>query len=246
VRIFVMGANRWRSAETWPLPGTHYRKLYLHSAGKANSVHGDGWLSADKPEDVGDDEAATDAFTYDPTDPVPSIGGRFQASVPGGPYDQRPLLGRPDVLVYTTAPLKKDVEVTGPITVTLYAASSARDTDFVAKLDDVYPDGTSMLIEYGVQRARYRDSETHPTLIEPGRTYRYNIHVWPTSNLFKAGHRIRIEISSSNFPMYDRNPNTGHAFAQDTALQIADQTIFHDDDHPSSVTLPIVEDEQDD
>jgi hypothetical protein len=102
-------------------------------------VHGDGWLSADKPEDVGDDEAATDAFTYDPTDPVPSIGGRFQASVPGGPYDQRPLLGRPDVLVYTTAPLKKDVEVTGPITVTLYAASSARDTDFVAKLDDVYP-----------------------------------------------------------------------------------------------------------
>jgi putative CocE/NonD family hydrolase len=246
VRIFVMGANRWRSAETWPLPGTHYRKLYLHSGGKANSVHGDGWLSADKPEDVGDDEAATDAFTYDPTDPVPSIGGRFQASVPGGPYDQRPLLGRPDVLVYTTAPLKKDVEVTGPITVTLYAASSARDTDFVAKLDDVYPDGTSMLIEYGVQRARYRDSETHPTLIEPGRTYRYNIHVWPTSNLFKAGHRIRIEISSSNFPMYDRNPNTGHAFAQDTALQIADQTIFHDDDHPSSVTLPIVEDEQDD
>ncbi len=246
VRIFVMGANRWRSAETWPLPGTNYRKLYLHSGGKANSVHGDGWLSADKPEDVGDDEAATDAFTYDPTDPVPSIGGRFQASVPGGPYDQRPLLGRPDVLVYTSAPLKKDVEVTGPITVTLYAASSARDTDFVAKLDDVYPDGTSMLIEYGVQRARYRDSETHPTLIEPGRTYRYNIHVWPTSNLFKAGHRIRIEISSSNFPMYDRNPNTGHAFAQDTALQIADQTIFHDDDHPSSVTLPIVEDEQED
>jgi len=246
VRIFVMGANRWRSAETWPLPGTKYRKLYFHSGGKANSVHGDGWLSADKPEDVGDGEAATDAFTYDPTDPVPSIGGRFQASVPGGPYDQRPLLGRPDVLVYTTAPLKKGVEVTGPITVTLYAASSARDTDFVAKLDDVYPDGTSMLIEYGVQRARYRDSETHPTLIQPGLPYRYNIHVWPTSNLFKAGHRIRIEISSSNFPMYDRNPNTGHAFAQDAVLQIADQTIFHDEDHPSSVTLPIVEDGQED
>jgi len=246
VRVFVMGANRWRSADTWPLPDTKYRKLYLHSGGNANSVHGDGWLSAARPEDVGDDEAATDAFTYDPADPVPSIGGRFQASVPGGPYDQRPLLDRPDVLVYTTAPLKKDVEVTGPITVTLYAASSARDTDFVAKLDDVYPDGTSMLIEYGVQRARYRDSETRPTLIEPGRVYRYNIHVWPTSNLFKAGHRIRIEISSSNFPMYDRNPNTGHAFAQDAVLQIADQTIFHDEDHPSSVTLPIVGGEQDD
>jgi len=245
VRIFVMGANQWRSAETWPVPGTRYRKLYLHSGGNANSVHGDGWLNAEKPKRVGHGEAATDSFTYDPTDPVPSIGGRFQASVPGGPYDQQPLLGRPDVLVYTTAPLKKDVEVTGPITVTLFAASSARDTDFVAKLDDVYPDGTSMLIEYGVQRARYRDSESHPTLIEPGRIYRYDIHVWPTSNLFKAGHRIRIEISSSNFPMYDRNPNTGHAFAQDAVLQIADQTIFHEEDHPSSVTLPIVG-EQDD
>jgi len=244
VRIFVMGANRWRSADTWPLPDTKYRKLYLHSGGNANSVHGDGWLSAEKPKHVG--RAATDSFTYDPTDPVPSIGGRFQASVPGGPYDQRPVLERPDVLVYTTAPLKKDVEVTGPITVTLYAASTARDTDFVAKLDDVYPDGTSMLIEYGVQRARYRDSETRPTLIEPGRIYRYDIHVWPTSNLFKAGHRIRIEISSSNFPMYDRNPNTGHAFAQDAELQIADQIIFHDKDHPSSVTLPIVEGDQHD
>ena len=245
VRIFVMGANKWRSAQTWPLPGTEYRKLYLHSGGQANSVHGDGWLSAEKPGKGHDGEVATDAFTYDPTDPVPSIGGRFQASVPGGPFDQRPLLGRPDVLVYTTAPLARDTEVTGPITVTLYAASTARDTDFVAKLDDVYPDGTSMLIEYGVQRARYRSSETKPSLIEPGRVYRYAIHVWPTSNLFKAGHRIRIEISSSNFPMYDRNPNTGHAFAQDAALQIADQTIFHDEDHPSSVTLPIVDSERD-
>jgi len=150
------------------------------------------------------------------------------------------------VLVYTTAPLKKGVEVTGPITVTLYAASSARDTDFVAKLDDVYPDGTSMLIEYGVQRARYRDSETHPTLIKPGRTYRYNIHVWPTSNLFKAGHRIRIETLQQQFPHVRSQPEHRHAFAQDAVLQIADQTIFHDEDHPSSVTLPIVEDEQDD
>jgi putative CocE/NonD family hydrolase len=254
VRIFTMGANEWRSADSWPLPGTRYEKLYLHSRGNANTSDGDGWLSARAPRGERGEgrghgkhrEAATDSFTYDPTDPVPSIGGRFQASVPGGPYDQRPLLGRPDVLVYTTEPLAKDTDVTGPIAVTLYAASSARDTDFVAKLEDVYPDGTSMLIELGIQRARYRESETHPTLIEPGRIYRYDIHVWPTSNLFKAGHRIRLEISSSNFPMWDRNPNTGHTFAQDAELRIADQTIFHDEDHPSSVTLPIVHSKDDD
>ncbi len=116
----------------------------------------------------------------------------------------------------------------GPITVTLYASSSAKDTDWTAKLDDVYRDGRSMLIEYGIQRARYRSSETHPTLIQPGRIYKYTIHVWPTANMFKAGHRIRLEISSSNFPMYDRNPNTGHPFAQDSVLQTAEQTIYHD------------------
>lgn len=250
VRIFVMGANKWRTADEWPLPGTVYRKFYLHSLGTANTSSGDGWLSTRKPEVDGDapeesrrkvGEAVTDNYTYDPANPVPSIGGRFQASVPGGPYDQRPLLGRPDVLVYTTPPLEKNVEVTGPITVTLYASSSATDTDFTAKLDDVYPDGTSMLIEYSIQRARYRKSETNPTLIEPGKIYKYMIHVWPTSNLFKAGHRIRLEISSSNFPMFDRNPNTGHPFAQDADLQTAEQTVYHDIHHPSEVTLPIVE-----
>lgn len=249
VRIFVMGANKWRTANQWPLPGTVYQKYYLHSKGDANTVSGDGWLSTKKPE-VNDDaharsrrrieEAAIDRYTYNPADPVPSIGGRFQASVPGGPYDQRPVLGRPDVLVYTTAPLENDVEVTGPISVTLYASSSAKDTDFTAKLDDVYPDGTSMLIEYGIQRARYRDSGTNPTLIKPGKIYEYKIKVWPTSNLFKAGHRIRLEISSSNFPMWDRNPNTGHPFAQDAAMQEADQTIYHDIHHPSHITLPII------
>jgi putative CocE/NonD family hydrolase len=251
VRIFVMGANKWRTANEWPLPGTVYQKYYLHSTAGANTASGDGWLSTKKPE-VNDDaparsrrrieEAATDRYTYDPADPVPSIGGRFQASVPGGPYDQRPVLGRPDVLVYTTAPLENDVEVTGPISVTLYASSSATDTDFTAKLDDVYPDGTSMLIEYGIQRARYRDSGTNPTLIKPGKIYEYKINVWPTSNLFKTGHRIRLEISSSNFPMWDRNPNTGHPFAQDAALQEADQVIYHDIHHPSHITLPIMSD----
>jgi uncharacterized protein len=236
VRIFVMGANKWRNADSWPIPGTRYQRYYLHSAGHANSARGDGRLSRRRPPRV----AATDRFTYDPTRPVPSIGGRFQASVPGGPYDQGPVLRRPDVLVFTSARLQHDVEVTGPITVTLWARSSARDTDWTAKLDDVYPQGASMLIEYGIQRARYRASETHPTLIRPGRTYRYTIHVWPTSNLFKAGHRIRLEISSSNFPMYDRNPNTGHRFAHDAQLRTARQTIYHDAHHPSAITLPIV------
>ena len=248
VRIFVMGANKWRTADAWPIPGTEYRKYYLHSQGEANTVSGDGWLSTKKPEKDGGGrgsrrgvrEAPTDTFEYDPSDPVPSIGGRFQASVPGGPYDQRPVLERPDVVVYTSAPLERDLEVTGPITVTLYASSSARDTDFVAKLDDVYPDGTSMLIELGIQRARYRESSTRPTLIKPGKIYKYTIHVWPTSNVFKAGHQIRLEITSSNFPMWDRNPNTGHAFAQDAELRIAHQVIYHDEDHPSEITLPIV------
>jgi hypothetical protein len=249
VRIFVMGANKWRTANQWPLPGTVYQKYYLHAAISANTADGDGWLSTKKPRVNADapagsdrdfEETATDSYEYDPANPVPSIGGRFQASVPGGPYDQRPVLGRPDVLVYTTAPLENDVEVTGPISVTLYASSSATDTDFTAKLDDVYPDGTSMLIEYGIQRARYRDSGTNPTLIKPGKIYEYKINVWPTSNLFKAGHRIRLEISSSNFPMWDRNPNTGHPFAVDADMQVAYQTIYHDIHHPSHITLPIM------
>ena len=240
VRIFVMGANKWRTAEQWPLPGTISRTYYLQSGGNANSSSGDGRLSTTRPVAPIEAPTATDRYTYDPENPVPSIGGRFQASVPGGPYDQRPVLDRSDVLVYTSPPLAEDVEVTGPIAVTLYASSSARDTDFTAKLDDVYPDGTSMIITYGIQRARYRDSAVSPSLIEPGKIYRYTINVWPTSNLFKAGHRIRLEISSSNFPMWDRNPNTGHAFGQDTELKSAEQVVYHDRAHPSAITLPVV------
>ena len=236
VRVFVMGANKWRTSNDWPIEGTEYRKYYLHSKGAANTASGDGTLDTKKP----DAEGPADQYKYDPKDPVPSIGGRFQQVVPPGPRDQRPLLTRSDVLVYTTPPLENDVEVTGPIAVTLYAASSATDTDFTAKLDDVHPDGTSMLISYGIQRARYRESQARQSLIKPGQTYKYTIQVWPTSNLFKAGHRMRVEISSSNFPMFDRNPNTGHPFGQDSELKIADQTIFHDKDRPSMITLPIV------
>jgi len=236
VQIFVMGADKWRTSDTWPLRGTQYVRYYLHSLGGANSAKGNGSLSTKKISPRG---AAADRYIYNPRKPVLSIGGRFQSSVPGGPYDQRPLLGRNDILVFTTPPLRHKLAVIGPITVTLYASSSARDTDWTAKLDDVYPEGTSMLIEYGIQRARYRNSETHPTLIHPGRIYKYTIHVWPTANLFKPGHRIRLEISSSNFPMYDRNPNTGDPFAQNATLKTARQTVYHDPAHPSHMTLPI-------
>jgi uncharacterized protein len=237
VRVFVMGANKWRTANTWPVPGTVYRDYYLGSMGNANTLTGTGTLSTSPPAPTG---SATDHYVYDPANPAPSFGGRFQASVPFGPLDQRLIEQRPDVLVYSTPALGQNTEVTGPITVTLYAASSAPDTDWTAKLTDVYPDGTSMLIEYGIQRARYRVSETEPTLITPNQIYKYTIEVWPTSNLFKAGHQIRLEISSSNFPMWDRNPNTGHPFAQDAQLQTANQTIYHDAEHPSAVTLPIM------
>jgi putative CocE/NonD family hydrolase len=232
-----MGANTWRTANEWPVEGTQFRAYYLHSKGGANTASGDGTLDNAKPAEP----TQPDKYKYDPNDPVPSIGGRFQNATPGGPMDQRPLLNRQDVLVYTTAVLQKDTEVTGPIAVTLYAASSATDTDFIAKLDDVYPDGTSMIIAYGIQRARYRESDSNPTLIKPGTIYKYTIHVWPTSNQFKAGHQIRLEITSSSEPMWDRNPNTGHPLFQDAEVKVAEQTIFHDTDHPSMITLPIVE-----
>ncbi|WP_242904785.1 CocE/NonD family hydrolase [Actinomadura terrae] len=235
VKVFVMGANKWRTANAWPIPGTVNTKYYLNSEGSANTITGDGTLSTTPPSG----RREPDRYRYDPDNPVPSFGGRFQSSVPGGPQDQRLIEQRPDVLVYNTPTLEKDTEVTGPISVTLYASSSAKDTDFTAKLTDVAQDGTSMLIQYGIQRARYRDSLEHPSLIKPGKVYKYTIKIWPTGNVFKAGHKLRLEISSSNFPMYDRNPNTGKEFGTDRHTRVADQTIYHDADHPSSITLPI-------
>ncbi|WP_084265424.1 CocE/NonD family hydrolase [Actinomadura macra] len=236
VKVFVMGANKWRTADSWPIPGTANTTYYLHSKGDANTANGGGTLDTTAPAT---DEKA-DQYQYDPANPVPSVGGRFQSSVPGGPRDQRSVEQRPDVLVYSTPRLTKDTEVTGPISVTLYARSSAKDTDWTAKLTDVQPDGTSMLVRDGIQRARYRVSLEKPELITPGEVYKYTIKLWPTSNMFKAGHRIRLEISSSNFPMYDRNPNTGGKFGTDTTTQPASQTVLHDPEHPSSITLPIM------
>jgi putative CocE/NonD family hydrolase len=184
-----------------------------------------------------------DHFLYDPRHPVPTRGGAlccWPGALPQGAYDQTPVESREDVLVYTTPPLTADVEVTGPVLVTLYAASSAVDTDFTAKLVDVHPSGFAQNLTDGIIRARYRQSTVRPEPIEPGKVYTYTIDLWATSNVFKAGHRIRLEISSSNFPRFDRNPNTGGALATETELLPAIQTIHHDGTYPSHVTLPII------
>ncbi|MDP6349409.1 MAG: CocE/NonD family hydrolase [Chloroflexota bacterium] len=154
--------------------------------------------------------------------------------------DQRPVEERPDVLCYTSPPLDADMEVTGPIKVTLFASSSAPDTDFTAKLVDVYPFGRAVNIVDGIVRARYREGPTDPSPIEPGRIYEYKIDLGPTANVFRRGHRIRLEVSSSNFPHYDCNPNTGHEFGKDARVRVAEQTVLHSDAYRSHVVLPVV------
>jgi uncharacterized protein len=238
VRLFVMGENAWRSESEWPLARTRYTPYYLRSDGRANSLRGDGVLSLDAP---GGDPP--DCYVYNPRDPVPTRGGQLCCSssfLGGGAFDQRPVEERSDVLVYTTPALSSPVEVTGPITVRLWAATSVADTDFTAKLVDVAPDGYARNLTDGIIRARYREGTDRPRPIEPGRAYEYTIDLWATSNLFKAGHRIRLEIASANFPRFDRNLNTGHALGQDAEMQPALQTILHDAEHPSHVILPII------
>ena len=232
VRIFVMGENRWRDEQEWPLARAQSTAYYLASSGRANTAAGNGTLSPRQSS-----LAPQDSFVYDPSNPVPTgaLGGYSRT-----PSDQRQTESREDVLVYTTATLAEAIEVTGPITVKLWVASSARDTDFTAKLVDVFPDGTARAINDGILRARYRDSKTHPALLTPGQPVEITIDVGATSNLFKAGHRIRLDISSSNFPRFDRNPNTGGPFGEDSKLLRADQTILHDANHPSRLILPVV------
>ena len=238
VRIFVMGANVWRDEGEWPLSRTRYVNYYLHSNGNANTLNGDGSLS---PEAPGDEP--WDAFLYNPVNPVPTRGGGLcchEAAYPPGAFDQREVESRADVLVYSTPPLEKDTEVTGPVTVTLWAASSAVDTDFTAKLVDLCPCGGAINLTDGIIRAKYRESTTQARLIKPDEVYEYKIDLWATSNVFKAGHSIRLEISSSNFPRFDRNPNTGSALGEDTALRPASQMVLHNSRYPSCVTLPVI------
>jgi putative CocE/NonD family hydrolase len=232
IRLFVMGENRWRDEEAWPLARAKPTRYYLHSRGRANTLRGDGRLTLEAP-----DAQPPDRFTYDPWDPVPTSPAPAYSRLPA---DQRTIEERHDVLVYTTEPLSQPVEVTGPITLTLWVSSSARDTDFTGKLVDVLPDGTARLLADGILRTRYRHSNTTLTLLEPHTPTELTIDLGVTSNLFKAGHRIRLEVSSSNFPRFDRNPNTGGPFGEETHLARADQTIFHDPARLSRLTLPVV------
>lgn len=265
VRIFVMGtgdgkinyAGRinhggyWRHEETWPLPATEFIPYYLHANGS---------LSPNSPNSP--DSKVPSCFTFDPKDPVPTIGGGISAADPimrPGAFDQRgrsdffgckdtlPLGARSDVLPFETSSLENAIEISGSITVKLWASSSAKDTDFTAKLIDVYPpsadhpDGLAMNLSDSIIRARYRNSWEKAELLEPGHIYEFTFELYPTSNVFKAGHRIRLDISSSNFPRFDVNPNTGGALGKERRFEIAHQSIYHDKEHPSQVILPVIQ-----
>ena len=238
VQIFVMGENVWRDEDEWPLARAENVSYYLHSRGKANTLNGNGSLSPDSPGDE-----PPDVYVYNPIDPVPTSGGGLccdPGHMDSGAFDHRSIETREDVLVYSTPPLSEDVEVTGPITVTLFASSSAPDTDFTAKLLDVGDCGFARNLTDGIIRARYRTPRTPASLIQPGQVYEYTIDLWATSNLFKKGHQIRLEISSSNFARFDRNMNTGEPIGADGHFVTALQTVFHSSEYPSHVTLPIV------
>jgi len=232
IKIFVMGDNTWRYEQEWPLARTEFTPFCLHSQGEANSLNGDGSLNRQQPATENPDR-----YIYDPANPVTDYTGR------SGPRDQRPVEVRNDVLVYTSKPLESDLEATGPIEAEIWASSSAKDTDFVVKVTDVYPDGTSQNITpplSGILRARYRESESKPQLLSPGKIYKFTIGLMYTSHVFKAGHRIRVSITSSYFPYIDRNLNTSHPFGEDAEFVKAVQTIYHDEKHPSRVILPII------
>jgi putative CocE/NonD family hydrolase len=237
VHIFVMGDNKWRDEDSWPLERAKETRYFLHSAGKANTASGDGALSTEPGH-----SQSPDTFVYDPGNPVPTVGGPLCCSIQiePGARDQKDVEARPDVLVYSTPPLDQDTEVTGPVTLDLYAKSSAVDTDFTAKLVDVGPNGFAQNLTEGILRAVYRESTSAPTPIVPGQVYEYKIDVWSTSNVFLKGHRIRLEVSSSNFPRFDRNLNTGKTAAESSEFVKATNTILHDPEHPSALLLPIV------
>lgn len=237
VQLFVMGINQWRNENEWPLARTKYVKYYFHSEGQANSRSGDGELSAEAPQF----EAAADTYTYDPLNPVPTRGGGtlYAGVLTMGPRDQGTIEDRADVLVYTSSVLQEELEVTGPIQVCLYASTDAIDTDFTAKLVDVFPDGTAFNLTDGIIRAKYRNGYT-PELITPNEVVLYKIDLWATSNVFLPGHQIRIEISSSNYPRFDRNPNTGGTLFESADTRKALQTIHHSSEYPSHVVLPII------
>jgi predicted acyl esterase len=239
VQYYLMGKNVWKSADEWPVPGTHYEKLYLSSAGEANSRNGDGRLSFEPPG-----AAQSDTFTYDPASPVPSLGGHTCCTgldTEAGGYDQSEIELREDVLVYTSDVLEQGIEVTGPLKLVLQVSSSSTDTDFTAKLVDVYPDGRAFNIEEGALRMRYREGLDKDLRMQPGEVYEAHLNLHVTSNYFGAGHRIRLEVSSSNFPRWDRNMNTGGNNYDEDEFISAENTVHHAPDNLSYLVLPIVD-----
>ena len=240
VRLFVTGEKRWHDADAWPLSGTDSERWYLHSAGRANSLSGDGTLDREAPGDE-----APDFFIYNPLDPVPSMGGHsccLPATAPMGPMDQRPVEYRNDVLVYSSAPLEAPLFAAGFVTARLSAATSAADTDFTVKLCDVEPGGRSINLFEGVIRGRFREGRAAAVPLEPHRVYAFSVDVGVICHLFRAGHRVRVEVSSSNYPAFDRNPNTGGPIGAEHAFDLrpAHQTLFHDGARPSFIDLPVV------
>ena len=240
VRIFVMGIDQWRDEPDWPLPDTSYVPYYLHGSGRANTSAGDGRLSTEAPG-----HSAVDTYLYDPLRPVPSLGGRLMlpsTANAAGPVDQRPVESRDDVLCFTTEVLTEPVEVTGPVSLILYVSSTAPDTDFTGKLVDVFPDGRAIFLTDGILRARYRNSLAEPEPLTPGEAYQISLDLSVTSNVFLPGHRIRLEVSSSNFPRFDRNTNTGGVIADESADQaaVAVNRVLHGPEYPSQLTLPVI------
>ncbi|WP_421946406.1 CocE/NonD family hydrolase [Phaeodactylibacter xiamenensis] len=239
VRYYTMGSNQWQTAETWPPQSAEMTTFYLDSEGQANSLFGNGVLTTQMP-DAADQP---DAFTYDPMNPVPSVGGNVcctGGAIDGGAFDQQELEARQDILVYTTPPLEEGVEISGFIETTLYVSSDAKDTDFTVKLIDVYPDGRAYNLDETIQRVRYREGYDKEVLMENGEVYKVDLTPMSTSNYFEKGHRIRIEVSSSNFPRFTRNLNTGGNNWDETEGVKARNQVHHSAAYPSQIRLPIV------
>jgi putative CocE/NonD family hydrolase len=246
LKLFTIGANRWTATESWPLKETLWTKFYLRSEGRANSLYGNGRLTLEVPRDG----ERADHFTYNPEDPVPTLGSDANGQIL--PLDQRPVERRDDVLVYSTEPLQEDLEVTGPVQAHLYASSSATDTDWTVKLVDVLPEAAAINVFDGIIRGRFREPAAvrtglpapgqyeHPKLMDPGKVYEFTVEVGVTSIVFKKGHRLRIEVSSSNFPHYDRNLNNGGQLGVDPKIVVARQTVYHDSRYPSHIELPVI------
>jgi len=239
VRYYTMGINKWQASDTWPPKGAEPMTFYLSSGGKANTLDGDGILTAAVPP-----ADPPDSFAYDPMNPVPSHGGNVCCTgnaVVAGAFDQRKMEARSDILVYTSEPLKEGIEVSGPIDLTIYVSSDAKDTDFTVKFIDFYPDGPAYNLDETIQRLRYRDGyDKPPVWMEPGRVYKVTFQPMTTSNYFEAGHRIRIEVSSSNFPRFDRNLNTGGNNYDEVQGIVAHNVVHHSQQYPSQLTITVM------